>query len=303
MTKRKYNIDEINRVLEEISESWSNELDRQINIDTQRWKIGQASKGNQYAKGNVIPRESVEAAVLKRSLLVVKDETKLKMRDAALRRIQDPEYRKKMFGGKSGTKGLTFSAETRKKMSDAQKGIPRAKGRKASEVVNAKRSEAMKSFYQTEKGQAHRQSLIKVKPPEPVKVKTDPRIGRKLTEEHKEKIRQANKGRIKSEETREKLRQANLGKKATDETREKLRKAHTGTKRGPRSEETRKKISDSWKARTEPKRPVSEETREKLRVASIGRVSPTKGKKLGPRSEETKEKIRTALLGKKRASA
>jgi len=83
------------------------------------------------------------------------------------------------------------------------------------------------------------------------------RLGKKMSDEHKERLRIINTGKSPSEETREKRRQSMLGRKHSDETIEKMRKANTG-------------------------QVVSKETREKLRQINLG-------KKL---SEEHKEKLR-----------
>ena len=80
-----------------------------------------------------------------------------------------------------------------------------------------------------------------------------------------------------SEETKEKIRQANLDKKLSEETKSKISLSNKGK---IVSEETKSKISLSNKGKI-----VSEETKEKHRNKKI--------------SEETKEKIRQANLGKK----
>lgn len=80
----------------------------------------------------------------------------------------------------------------------------------------------------------------------------------------KEKAAQAHSNRVVSEETREKLRQANLGKtKWTDEDKKKMSKSRKGHKYN--TPEVRKKIGDAHRGKV-----VSEETREKLRQASLG---------------------------------
>ena len=63
-----------------------------------------------------------------------------------------------------------------------------------------------------------------------------------------------------------------------------------GKKLPPRSEETKRKMSEAHKGKTH-----SEETKRKLSEVLKGRLSPRKGKKL---SEETKAKLSTALKGK-----
>lgn len=61
-----------------------------------------------------------------------------------------------------------------------------------------------------------------------------------LSEETKEKLRQANLGKKMSEETKKKIAKGNLGRKLSDEAKAKIASHHWGT---TLSEETRKKIS------------------------------------------------------------
>jgi group I intron endonuclease len=102
------------------------------------------------------------------------------------------------------------------------------------------------------------------------------RLGKKVSEEAKDKISQAQLGNQKhlgkkhSEEAKEKCRQARLGKKVSEEAKDKIRQARIGKK-------------------------FSEETREKLRQARIGQVPWMFGKK---HSEETKLKMSQARIGK-----
>lgn len=56
-------------------------------------------------------------------------------------------------------------------------------------------------------------------------------------------------GRPLSEQTKEKLRQANLGKRHTEEARRKMSESRTGKKYGPRSEEARAKMREAWARR------------------------------------------------------
>jgi len=56
-----------------------------------------------------------------------------------------------------------------------------------------------------------------------------------------------------SEETKEKLRQANLGKKASEETRKKISKALKGKPHGPMPQEVKDKVSKSKKGVKNPK--------------------------------------------------
>jgi len=97
-------------------------------------------------------------------------------------------------------------------------------------------------------------------------------IGRKHSEETKEKIRQSRLGKYgkpHSEEHKEKMRQLNLGKKMSIESREKLKQIRLGTKL---SEEAKAKMSMSRKGNSNALGfKHSDETREKLRVARLRR--------------------------------
>lgn len=65
-----------------------------------------------------------------------------------------------------------------------------------------------------------------------------------LSQETKDKISKANKGKVRTPEHKEKLRQANLGKKLSDETKDKIRNGNLGKQV---SEETGLKISKAKK--------------------------------------------------------
>ena len=124
-------------------------------------------------------------------------------------------------------------------------------------------------------------------------------LGRKTSDETKEKLRLAGLGNKRSlgyrysEEDKEKRRQARLGcrngpgSKRSEETKEKMRQAKLGRKRSKFSEETRKKISRANLGNKRGLNP-SEETREKIRQASLGRKP----------SEETRERMRQAALAR-----
>ena len=125
-------------------------------------------------------------------------------------------------------------------------------------------------------------------------------LGAKLSEEHKQKIGQKNKGHIMSEEQKHKLSEAHKGKKwsaeqhakmdgrmpttrglkHTAEQNERNRQTHLGKKL---TDETKQKISEAGKHRI-----VSEETKNKIRNAQRGKVIP----------EETRQKISATLTGR-----
>lgn len=111
-------------------------------------------------------------------------------------------------------------------------------------------------------------------------------LGKKLSPETREKIRQTAIGRTPTPETREKLRQANLGKKMSPEfiEKQKARKATPETIAKIKAWEPSQENIENYKAAR-----YSPQWRERMSEAQ-------RGKKLSP---ETKEKLRQANLGKK----
>jgi hypothetical protein len=173
---------------------------------------------------------------------------------------------------------LGVSQETREKIGQANSGKKRSQeqkerykqmriGKKMSPESVAKREETKK-----------RNILLGI---------TNPYI---RSPEHMEKMRKNN---VMTEERREKIRQANLGKKRSQEQKEKMRNAKLGKKLSP---EHREKIGQ-----TQLGRKISAETITK------GKETKERNKLLGltkPRivSSETREKIRQSHLGKKQLS-
>lgn len=126
----------------------------------------------------------------------------------------------------------------------------------------------------------------------------NPFYGKNLSDEHKQKISKANKGKIfsiehckKISESRIGINNPNYGKSPSEETRIKISNANKGK---IVSEETRKKLSEANKGLHTGTdnafygKRHSEETKEKIRQAANGRPSPNKGTKS---SEETRRKI------------
>lgn len=98
--------------------------------------------------------------------------------------------------------------------------------------------------------------------------------------EHSKNISESLRGRVLSEETKQKIRDANLGRE-DDGRYIKIAESNRGKKH---SEETKKKMSQSSKHTS-----MSVEHKEKLNKIHTGRIV----------TEETKQKIREANLGKK----
>lgn len=99
-----------------------------------------------------------------------------------------------------------------------------------------------------------------------------------------------------SEETKEKLRQANIGKKYSEETKKKISKALTGRLV---TEETKRKISESNKGKQSHFLGMhhTEETKQKLSEDRTGEGNPMYKKH---HTEEAKQKISLANMGNKK---
>lgn len=103
-------------------------------------------------------------------------------------------------------------------------------------------------------------------------------IGRKFTDEHKRKIvesRIKNGNNKLSEEHKQILRQSRLGSKHTEETKERIRQKKLGFRH---TEETKQKISKN-NARNQLGKPLSEETKKKISEAKKGDNNPHFSKK------------------------
>lgn len=114
------------------------------------------------------------------------------------------------------------------------------------------------------------------------------------SEETKEKIRLANKGKIVSEETKEKIRLARANQIISRDTIESMRQSNIGTKR---SEEFKKKMSELRSGENNPMfgKTHTEETLIKLSESAKGENNGMFGKK---HSEETKAKISEKCKGR-----
>ncbi len=142
-----------------------------------------------------------------------------------------------------------------------------------------------------------------------------PKKGYKPTEEHRRKLSESGKGKLKSEETKKRIRKNHAkywkGKKRSEETKQKMSISRKGkkyfdseetkikkSKNSPKYwlgknflEETKKKMSDSHKGKKSYN--MTEEIRKKMSESH-------KGKKGKTRSDETKKKISISKMGKKR---
>ena len=115
-----------------------------------------------------------------------------------------------------------------------------------------------------------------------------------VSEETKEKISKAMKGRKLSEEHKKKISEANKGKIVSDETRKKLSESHKNKKSfGNRYilEETRFKMSEAKKGENHPLygKHISEEHKKKISEANKGKIV----------SDETRKKLSESHKNKK----
>lgn len=110
----------------------------------------------------------------------------------------------------------------------------------------------------------------------------------KLSEETKEKIGAANKGKILSEATRRKISKAHIGKTVSVETKQKMSEVSTGR---THTDETKQKMSNSKKDEKSHMygKTKSDEIKQKISITLTGRTL----------SDETKLKISDAHKGEK----
>ena len=205
-----------------------------------------------------------------------------------------------------GGRGGVPSEETRRKISNANKGRPAPnkgkpspnKGKPMSEEQKKKISVANKGKLMSEEQKKKLSDINKGKPA--------PNKGIPMSEEQKKKLSESLKGKttwIKgkhhSEETKKKISVANKGKHLSDQTKQKISESISGEKHPMfgkhHSEETKKKLSESLKGLfSGEKHPMfgkhhSEESKKKISEKQ-------KGKKL---SEETRRKMsKTRINGK-----
>jgi group I intron endonuclease len=123
-------------------------------------------------------------------------------------------------------------------------------------------------------------------------------LGYVFSEESKQKLSLASKGRKDTEETKKRRQEAQLGRTHTAETRAKLSDNQKGKRH---SEETKKKMSLSRMGNTNTLGyKHSEETKKKMSVSAKKHRETIKGKK---RPFEIGAKIKAVLLAKKQAKA
>jgi hypothetical protein len=116
----------------------------------------------------------------------------------------------------------------------------------------------------------------------------DGKVGNIVSNETREKLSIALKGKKRPKEIIEKIRLKNIGKKRSEEIKLKLSNSHKGIKTFGiiKSDETRRKLSLANKGKK--RKPLSEET--KIKIGNANKL-----KKHYPLSDETKKKLSEAL--------
>ena len=159
-----------------------------------------------------------------------------------------------MTNGGEGASGAIRSDETRKKLSEANKGENNYfYGRTHSEETKRKMSEVHKNPSEE----------TRRKMSEANKGKNHPNYGKTASEESRKKMSEAKKGKTNSKEHNRKIIEGLKGRPVSQETRIKISEAQKGR---TLSEETKKKMSEARKGRT-----LSEETKRKMSSSSKGK--------------------------------
>lgn len=150
-----------------------------------------------------------------------------------------------LSNGGEGAAGVTHSKETKKKWSDAKK------GKTWEEIFGVDQAQRMRKESKMKKRKPHSEETKK-KLSDCKKGKNNPMFGKDFTDEHRQKLSEAQigntntKGKKYSEETRQNYKKAAILRAARKDICEQISIKLTGIKR---SEETRKKMSDAAKAR------------------------------------------------------
>lgn len=141
----------------------------------------------------------------------------------------DRKYGYNKSGGGECINGFYLSEEIRKKISDTKKGsIPWNKGKQLSDENKKKISESLKGNKRA--------------------------LGHTLSDESKKKMVEKLRGKKQSEETKRKRADKLRGQKRSEETKAKMSKSMMGKNTWTRSEELKRKISETMKLYWENKR-------------------------------------------------
>ena len=109
-----------------------------------------------------------------------------------------------------GFQGKTHTDESKKKISESNKGVSRGKGKVLSEETKKKISQTLKGHENNHKGKNYDEIHGEERSKEIKSLLSKSLSGRKLSEETKKKIGDASRGRKMSEETKQKMRESAL---------------------------------------------------------------------------------------------
>lgn len=158
--------------------------------------------------------------------------------------LYEATNREKGYNMKSGGSNGKLTEETRKKISETRK--------RNAKPMTEKQQDALAKFNLLPRTKEHGENISKAKMGHTVSEETKEklRISRALqvnspenSQDIRDKIGAASKGRVCSEETRKKLSSINMGKKFSEETRKKISISKRGKKLPPMSYDTKQKIS------------------------------------------------------------
>lgn len=191
MTKPKYTIEEINSVLQEISNTWNSDIDKKISEDTRRLNIRNTltgrSRDTSHLHTEEIRKKAIEASKASKKPLPTRET--VEKRAAALR-------------------GRKLSREHIEKVAAAQRGIPKPKSRGKRGPIT----------------EQHRENLRIAQRRRYENGAVGTMTGRKLTEEQIQKMVLAKKGKKRttpvSQETRDNISKALKGRKGKPHSEE-----------------------------------------------------------------------------------
>jgi group I intron endonuclease len=203
-----------------------------------------------------------------------------------------------------GRSGYKLSKETRNKISKKAKirlSIPENNpmyGKSISDICGIEISKKLKKYYLDKPGTftgKHHTKEFKLKMSFS---RTGPKnhfYGKNLTEEHRSKISESNKGKYVSKETCKRISESKKGKKLSEEHKQKIR---DNAKVNPNYGNKGKQVSDITKEKLRQcnlGKKHSEEAKKKMSLAHKGRTDYRKGWK---HTEESKEKMSKSTRGK-----
>lgn len=187
-----------------------------------RWSNGRGYKSNEhfYSAINKYGWENIEHQFFKTksyNLMMMWERTLIYHHNTISR-----EYGYNKSSGGENLKGFQLALEIRQKISNTKKGTsPWNKGKHLSDENKKKISESLKGNQRA--------------------------LGHVLSDESKKRMIEKLKGKKQSEETKQKRAEKLKGKKRSEETKSKMSKSMRGKNTSPRSEEQKRRISETMK--------------------------------------------------------